>query len=332
MTIKTAVIFGATGAIGTALAQQLSKDHADWRIQAVTRKIQGTSRLEQLGLPNLAMVEGDPLAKQDVAKLAKDADIVISCIGLHKYEAKYWAKCWPTIVENLLEATVQQGRKRRLVFCDNLYAYGGGHKEPISTNTPTVEASLKGKPNVRSHIRQVFSAHMKSHPKSLAVVGGADFFGPHVTDTSFLGDTMTGKIVKGQAPLAIGSATVVHDFCYTVDFARALGIACVDDRALDQFWICPHAIHSKTLTEIANLIAEKAEMPQPKLSVLPKFMIYLLSPFMGFMYEIIEMLPIWLNDYKIDDSAFIETFDEQATPQDKALEEYVAFYKQLESK
>ena len=338
--MKNIVIFGATGAVGTALAERLSEEQPCWKITAVSRKANGSARLEKMSLANVTVVAGDPYDKGSVLEITKDADIVVSCIGLHKYQAKFWAKHFPVIVENLLAGTAQEGRTRRLVFCDNLYAYGAGHGDDkaISPSTQTVPPSMRTKPQIRSFLRQRFEKHMKKHPGTLAVVGGSDFFGPRVTETSFLGDTMTGKIVQGQSPLAIGSATVIHDFCYVADFAKAMAVACTDDRALDKFWICPHTIHGKTLSEIANDIARKAGVAGGdtgktgvQVTVLPSFVVYLLSPFMDFMWEMIEMLPFWTKNYKVDDSDFCQTFNVKATPYDQALDEYVAFYKSRQS-
>jgi nucleoside-diphosphate-sugar epimerase len=328
------VIFGSSGAIGTHLAEYLSKEYPHWEIHAVTRNADSLSRLKTMSLPNVQIVTGDPFDKQSVLDLTKDCDIIVSCIGFHLYEAKYWAKHWPLTVDNLLAAAAAAAgtKKKRLVFCDNLYAYGNPDTK-ISAQTKPVEASLKSKPGIRATIRQTFSKHMEEHPGTLSVVGGADFFGPYVTVNSFLGDTMTGKIVataQGSTPtaLAIGSADKIHDFCYTVDFAKALGIACVNDKALDKFWICPHAIHDKTLRQIAADIAKQAGKPTPKMQVLSGWMLTLLSPFVGFLGEMKEMLIFWNEDYVIDDSEFMQVFNVKPTPYEQALDAYIQFYKE----
>jgi hypothetical protein len=56
-------------------------------------------------------------------------------------------------------------------------------------------------------------------------------------------------------------------------------------------------------------------------------MIYLLTPFIGFMSEMRDMLPIWMDDYRVDDSLFTKEFGMTATPYDEALKQYVDFYK-----
>jgi nucleoside-diphosphate-sugar epimerase len=328
------IVFGATGAIGTALIEILSKQHPDWNILAVSTKASAdnggnhSSRLASLQLPNVKIVQGNSFDKENVLTLSRPCDIIFSCIGFRQYERGYWAKHWPLTVDNLLAAVAQDpSKKKRLVFCDNIYAYGPG--QDISPRTAPVEASLKGKPNIRALIRQTFVEHMTKHPGTLTVVGGADFFGPHVTDKSFLGDTVAGKIVAGERALAIGAVDKVHDFCFAPDFATALAVAADNDAAYDHFWICPHSIHGKTLQEIANDIAAQAEKPTPvRFTVLGPWMVRFLSPFMGFMAEMTEMLPFWTQDYTVDDSDFCKTFGTRATPYEEALKSLVEFYKQ----
>jgi nucleoside-diphosphate-sugar epimerase len=257
--------------------------------------------------------------------LSKDKDIVFSCIGFAKYELKYWAKHWPVVVENLLAGSSQQA-DQKLVFCDNLYAYGATTN--ISPNTKTVAPSTKSKPAVRALIRQSFQARMDAKQNSIAVVGAADFFGEFVTNSSFMGDTFTKAIVEGKpAPIAIGSASVVHDFCYAPDFSNALYLASIDEKAHGKFWVCPHSISGKSLQDIARDIGRLSGSENSKVTVYPGWSIKLLSPFVGFMKEMVDMLPFWSKDYTIDDSEFCKTFAVSATPYEEALQAYIDFYK-----
>jgi nucleoside-diphosphate-sugar epimerase len=259
------IVYGATGAIGTSLVETLCAEHKGWEILAVTRSAKGTSRLASMKLPNVTMVEGDPFDEESVLEMTTDCDIVYSCIGFHRDERKYWAKHWPRIVlENLLAAlkpdsTNGSMQKKRLVFCDSLYAYGP--RENISPTSSTVAQSYKSKPAVRAKVREMMVQHMTQYPGTLIAVGGADFCGPHVADKGFH-DAVAGKIAQGQSALAIDSVPVVHEFCFAPDFARALAMVSANDenflKAADKFWICPHStIHDKTLQEIASEIAVK---------------------------------------------------------------------------
>jgi nucleoside-diphosphate-sugar epimerase len=59
-----AIVFGATGAIGTSLVEILCAEQKGWEIFAVTRSVKDTSRLASMNLPNVTMVEEIPLTKK----------------------------------------------------------------------------------------------------------------------------------------------------------------------------------------------------------------------------------------------------------------------------
>jgi len=160
---------------------------------------------------------------------------------------------------------------------------------------------------------------MTEHPDSITVVAASDFFGPYVTNGGFLGDTFTKAIVEGKpAPVCIGSKSALHDFAYAPDFSRVLYLASTNSKANGKFWICPHSIQNKTLSQIAKDIASMANSSNSKVTAYPAWSIRLLSPFVGFMKEMVEMLPVWTNDYTVDDSDFCKTFGVQATPYEEA--------------
>jgi nucleoside-diphosphate-sugar epimerase len=325
---QRAIVFGSTGAIGTSLVEYLSRSHPFWEIKAVSRSNDVKSRLADMELHNVTMVEGDPLDKIQVQELAAPCDIIYYCVGFHLYETKYWAKHWPAAVDILL-STVDRTNKKRIVFCDNLYAYGSPKPgETVSIRTTTVSASLRTKPGIRAGLHYKFEAHMMTYPGTLTVIGAADFFGPHVTANSLLGDEVTGKIVvEITSPKVVGSCSTVHDFCFAPDFARAMAVASVRDEAYDHFWIAPHSLHGKTMQEIGNEIATLAEREIPvKFIVMGKPMLFVLSAITPYLREMIEMLPFWTNNYKVDDSDFCKTFGVEATPSDEALKSLVDFY------
>ena len=320
------IIFGSTGPIGRTLIEILAKEEPSWEIFAVTRSTT-TDKFD--GLTNVQVVQGDPHNKEDTMRLSLDKDIVYCCVGFHKYTAKYWAKHWPIVMENLLAAS-SQNDGQKFIFCDNLYAYDSSSS--ISPKSRIIPASSRSKPGVRAQIRQSLEQRMKDQPHSIAVVGGADFFGPYATNT-FLGETFTKAIVQGTAaPIALGSASVIHDFCYVPDFAKALYIVSTDPKAAGKFWICPHSIHNKTVQQIAADTARLADSKRGTATVYSTWSIRCLGLFMSFMYEFIEMLPFWTNDYIVDDSDFCDTFGVQATPYEDALKAYIAFYQSIGSK
>lgn len=323
------IIFGATGLIGTNLSEYLSHHHPDWKIHAVSRSSQ-SSRLSALNLPNVSFVQGTITDPTSVLELCRDVDMIYCCIGFMPYSTRNWVKNWPIAAENLLAATRSDSssRKKKLIWCDNLYMYGAGVN--LKADGIRIPSNKTSKTGIRSYLHQLFQEHMKNYPGTLAVVGASDFFGPHVGANSFLGDTVAKKILveNSNTALAIGRVDVKHDFCYAPDFARALAVASVHPIAYDKFWIAPHSLKGMSLQEIGNRIAAKGGKPTPvKFTVLSPWMVYMLSPFVGFLSEMREMLPIWTSDYTVDDSDFCQAFEEKATSADEALDAFVGFYR-----
>ena len=320
-TPQVVTVYGSTGVIGTELVIQLSEQHPDWTIQAVSRSTASGSRLASLNLPNVTLVAAGTDSLDQILQTTQDSTVIVCCVGLAKYETKHWADTWPPLLDRLLEAT-RNGQKR-FVFCDNLYPYGTGH---ISPSKDLVAAGTHSKMAIRTLLRERLQRHMTKHPGTTSSVGAADFFGPHCNN-SFLGLLIVEKVVNHQAPLAFGNR--IHDFNFAPDFAAALALAIErPEVASDHFWIAPHSIHGKTLQQITDDVCKAAGLPPRKLSVLKPWMVHTLGLFMGIMRAMKDMLGIWTSDYVVDDSDFIEKFGLTATGYDDAIQRTVDFYVQ----
>eukprot|EP00179_Madagascaria_erythrocladioides_P007169 CAMPEP_0198310378 /NCGR_PEP_ID=MMETSP1450-20131203/2486_1 /TAXON_ID=753684 ORGANISM="Madagascaria erythrocladiodes, Strain CCMP3234" /NCGR_SAMPLE_ID=MMETSP1450 /ASSEMBLY_ACC=CAM_ASM_001115 /LENGTH=334 /DNA_ID=CAMNT_0044013203 /DNA_START=83 /DNA_END=1087 /DNA_ORIENTATION=+ len=319
------IVFGATGTIGLALVEMLSATHPSTEICAVSRATgPARGRLAAPSLQNVKMVAGEVMNAEEVTGICQGASHVFCTIGFPDYSAKFWSKHWPVAIDNLLQATKQVGAK--FIFADNLYAYGPGTQ--ISPSTKIVPKSNKTKPGVRAIIREKLEAAMAEDPSRVCVVGAADFYGPHATNLSFLGDTGAGRLAANLGPMAIGSADVVHDFCFAPDFARALDVASRNDAAYGKFWICPHAIHGKTIRQILeDLNAEKAKpMERVRVQVLGGVVLRVLGLFSSMLGNLVEMQPWWTQDYTVDDSDFIRAFGVEATEYKASLKETMDFF------
>jgi nucleoside-diphosphate-sugar epimerase len=318
--MKTSIttVFGSTGVVGTTLIELLAQQQPEMCIEAVTRST-SSSRLSSLNIPNVKLVQGEATNLEQVMSITEHSDLILCCVGFEKYEAKYWGQTWPPLVDNLLEAT--RGGTKRLVFCDNLYAYGAG--QVISPHAKTVEPGLGSKMAIRSLLRSKFQKHMQKHPGSVVVVGAADFFGPHCTN-SLLGDPFTGKIVADQSPISFGNK--IHDFGYVPDLAQAMIRLSTEPAAYDKFWIAPHTVHGKTMQQIADDVSAAANKKPRKLSIISPWLVRALSPFWGVMNSMRDMLGIWTQDYVVDDSDIEREFGLKATPYDEAIKKTVDYF------
>lgn len=338
---KKVIVFGATGPVGRQLLETLCQEYPDWRIVAATRDLQRNKKknirrtLKRRKLPNVKKVKVDVTKLDSVLKATKSCDILFSCLGLHKHSRRYWARHWPVILENLLTAT---GSTKRLVFCDDLLAYGADEEKDVSPNdSEPLRGSLRNKPEIRALLRAMMKQHMTQYPGTLTVIGASDLFGPHVTDSVMM-RSIVDPIVRYKAPVLV-RPTVLHDFCYVPDLALALAVAAVRDRAYDKFWIAPHSIHKKRLLDVCNMVgaARDAESASSILSLSSSVKVRLHGSFWWLVAsrvsrsisEVVGFWPFWAYNYTVDDTDFVQEFGVKATPCDEALRATVDFQKQL---
>ena len=103
------VVFGATGAIGTAVVAELMRRGE--RVRAVSRRGQAPG-----GAEGVAADAADPA---QAAAAAAGAAFVYHCAN-PPYTR--WPELFPPLTRSILAAAESSGAK--LVFADNLYAYG----------------------------------------------------------------------------------------------------------------------------------------------------------------------------------------------------------------
>ncbi|MBK7629283.1 MAG: NAD(P)H-binding protein [Ignavibacteriales bacterium] len=105
-------ILGSSGIIGTELAKALTK-YTD-KIRLVSRKPKRVNPTDQL-------VVADLTNAQQVLSAVNGSQVVYLTVGL-QYKISVWQKQWPVIMQNVIDAC--KTHKAKLVFFDNVYAYG----------------------------------------------------------------------------------------------------------------------------------------------------------------------------------------------------------------
>ena len=79
---KSAVVFGASGQVGSLLVTRLSEGPEYASIKAVSRSGH-IAKLENL--PKVTVVKGDALDRASTEKLCSGADVVFNCVGPVSY-------------------------------------------------------------------------------------------------------------------------------------------------------------------------------------------------------------------------------------------------------
>ena len=294
---ETIVIFGM-GAVGRSIMEQMT---------AAGRAVTLAQRTRPSDLPALArFVACDATDAEDVKRATAGADAVICAIGL-TYDSAGWARDWPRIMTNLLAGCEAAGA--RFVMVDNLYMYGP-QTRPLTEDMPLTRYGHK--PKVRADITRLWQeAHDQGRVRCVAV-RASDFYGPGVGQ-SILGDTGLGAMAKGKAAMLLGSADLPHDVAYVPDVARAtLTLLDAPEDAYGQAWHVPCA-PTRTLRQILQIGAEDLGAPL-KLTVMPPWVMGLMSLFMPILREFKEMRFQTDRPYHVDTSRFAKRFWSDATP------------------
>jgi nucleoside-diphosphate-sugar epimerase len=224
---------------------------------------------------------------------------------------------WPKIVAGL----VAGARGKRLVFADNLYAYGP-QTRPLTEDMPFTDVGRK--PALRARLdRDMLRAHEVGTCR-VALVRASDFYGPRVR-ASLLGEQVVAPILKGEAARLLPGVDEPHSMTYIDDFARALVDVAQAPDAWGRSWHVPNA-PARTIRE---LVAKLFELlgKQPKMTVMPGPMLTALGWFSPLMREIGEMRTNLERPYLVDSSAFEARFGWNATPLDQGLKKTLDWYR-----
>ena len=303
------------GPVGRELVKRLSK-RGD-QIVVVQRE-------KPRSLPeNVQLVNAD-LENFDATQAAlASSDVVVCTVGL-PYVAKVWARVWPSIMRNLLDACSKSSA--RFVFADNLYAYGP-QTRPLTEDMPSTTYGQK--PRVRGVITRLWQqAHNDGKVKAVAV-RAADFYGP-AAPTSVLTSYGVVRLLKGKPALSPYPPDNPHDFSYIPDFARALEtLIDAPDDAYGQTWHVPNPRPTHSLRELLTMAANMIGVP-PRVQVLSPVLATILSLFRSDVRELKEMRYQWDQPFIVDSSKFMKRFWSDPTPFEEGLRSTIEYYKQTQ--
>jgi nucleoside-diphosphate-sugar epimerase len=300
-------ILGAGGIIGYELAKNLTSYTK--AIRLVSRHPQKVNDTDQLLAADLT----DPEA---VLKAVEGSEITYLTAGL-PYDAKVWKKQWPKIIQNVLSAC--QAHDSKLVFFDNVYMYDPAHIPHMTEETPMKPSSKKGK--VRMQLVNMIMDEVQKGTLTALIARSADFYGPQ-NSNSVLIETVYKNLKNGKPANWFCSPNFKHSFTYTPDAGKATALLGNTPDAYNQVWHLPTDPNILTGREWVRLFAKAMEV-QPRMQVLPKFMVRVLGIFLPILRESYEMLYQYDRNYFFDSSKFEKRFNVQATPYEKGVEKIV---------
>jgi nucleoside-diphosphate-sugar epimerase len=306
---STDVVFGATGGVGSAVVAELLRRGG--RVRAVSRRGHAPEGAEG--------VAADAADSAEAAAVAEGAGVVYHCVSP---DYTRWPELLPPISRSILGAAESSGAK--LVFADNLYAYGpvdGPVREDMS---PTASGS-KGRTRV-----EVAAEMLAAHQKGLVrvTIGRAsDYYGPGGAHSN-AGETVFGRVVAGKRPQWTGKLDVPHTFHYLPDIARGLVTLAERPEADGEVWHLP-AAEPLTAQEFFDLVFEAAGRPTPaKAQIMGPALLAVGGIFSPMLRELRETAYQFRRPFVIDSSKFEGAFGRlEPTPHREAVERTVEWFR-----
>lgn len=302
------VILGANGAIGRALAKELT-NYSD-KITLVSRNPQKVNPTDQL-LPL------DLTQKANIDKAVSGSDIVYVTIGF-PYKTSVWKKNWIPFISNVVESCIKNNSK--LVFFDNVYAIGGDNVNHITELSPFSPTSKKGE--IRKEVDEIILKNMDSGKLKAIIARAPDFFGGATFGTSIIMQTVYDKLSKGKKAQWFCNADKIHSFGYVPDLSKGTAILGNTENAFNQIWNLPTDTQKLTGREWIQLFAKELKC-DPHFTVLPNWLLKTLGIFIPVMGELVEMSYQYDRDYFFDSSKFNTYFNYKPTANEMAVKEIV---------
>ncbi|HEY0436664.1 MAG TPA: NAD-dependent epimerase/dehydratase family protein [Phenylobacterium sp.] len=303
---RTALVIGATGSVGGAIAERLVA--GGWRVRALNRNPQAAQA--GCGLSGVEWVRGDAMVEAEVISAAQGCDLLVH--GANPPAYRNWAGLQMPMLASSMAAAKAAGA--RLVFPGTVYNYGPDAFPNLTEASPQHPTTRKGA--IRMRMEQALAAAADDGLKVLIVRCG-DFFAPRPVNSWLTqGMVQPGKpITSVRSP---GPLEVAHSWAWLPDIAETVArlLALPDLGAFEVFHMRGHTQTAAEL--IAGL--EAAAGRKLKVSQLPWFAIHAVAPFNETFREMLEMRYLWNRPVLLDNAKLVTRLGaEPHTPLTEAL-------------
>ncbi|KAJ8906480.1 hypothetical protein NDN08_002973 [Rhodosorus marinus] len=301
MIMSLHVVVGASGPSGVKLAKHL---------QGAGKSVRTVSRSQSVKGLDLPHISADATVESELLKACEGASVIYHCVGL-KYSFQSWSEGFPKTVGNSITAAERNGAT--LVLADNLYCYDPEKvidAKTVTTELPYATSDFNGKYKksfLRAQLCRMLEDAEKAGRCKTAMVRASDFYGPGVTN-SHLGSMFFSKLAKGKSASVVVRKNKLHSVTHIDDFAKALAIAGMNEKAWGKAWHVPNAPPAK-FEDFPKL----AGVENGATSEMPGFLKSVVSLFMPALREVMEMSYMFDTDFVVD-SNFAEAFPEFGQP------------------
>ena len=304
------VVFG-TGAVGMAVMDEL--------VRRGTRRVRMVNRSGRARVPHGVEVVGGDATDEAFTREASEGASVIYFALNPPYNK--WPELFPGLQAGVLAGAAAAGAK--LIAMENLYMYGPTDGQPITEDLPYAANTRKGRVRARMS-EELMEAHTSGRVR-VAIGRASDFFGPRAL-ASAAGEQVFGRAVEGKSAQVFGDPDQPHTYTYVPDIGKGLVILGEREEALGRAWHLPSP-ETLTTRQFVEMIFEEVGKPA-RVQAAPKILLRVLGLFTPILRETIEMSYEFEEPFIVDDSDFIRTFGDQATPLREAIQRTVRWYRE----
>lgn len=293
---KTALIIGATGGIGGAVARVLLAK--GWYVRALHRDPAKAVQTVARELRGVEWIAGDAMNRNDVVAAAQGANIIMH--GANPPGYKNWRGLQAPMLANTIEAALLTGA--RILFPGTVYNYGPDAGTVVAEAAPQHPLTKKGLIRVQMEA-MLRSAAEQFGVKSIVLRAGDYLGGPSANSWFRAAMVKPGKPVRSV--VYPGGRDVGHAFAYLPDVAEAFVRLAEREDELGAFetfhfggqW-CDRGV------QIAEAVCRAVGYDLPIRSF-PWIAVYTLAPFVETFREMLEMRYLWKRPLQLDNAKLV---------------------------
>lgn len=303
---RAALVLGATGGIGGAVARRLLS--RGWRIRALSRNAAAAAARE----PRFEWVQGDAMNAGDIRQAAEGVDLIVHAVNPPGY--RDWEKLVLPMIDNTIAAARAAGA--RILLPGTVYNFGPDVFPVVNEESPQRPVTRKGA------IRAEMERRLKSASQAgtgVIIVRAGDYFGPGATANSWLAAmAKPGKPVKTiRNPARAG---IGHHWAYLPDVAETMTRLVERAEELPRFAVYHmEGFWDGDGRQMAEAIRRVAG-GKARIAGFPWWIVPLAAPFVPLMRELKEMRYLWNVPLRMpNDRLVAELGEEPHTPIDEAI-------------
>lgn len=311
-TRPVALVLGATGGVGGALAEALLA--RGYKVRAMHRN----PTAQMAARPAYDWVQGDAMVAADVLRAAEGVRLIVHGVNPPGY--RNWGQLVLPMIDNTIAAARAVGA--RILMPGTIYNYGPDAFPLLSEDSPQTPVSIKGGIRVELE-RRLERASEEGVPVILVRAG--DFFGPNAGNNWFA----QGLVIPGKPVRFVinpGRKGIGHAWAYLPDVAETFMQLLEKADQLPAFArFHMDGFFDTDGTQMARAIGRAVGKPSIRIWSFPWLLAGLARPFVPLLRELHEMRYLWKTTIRLDNRALVTCLGaEPNTPLDEAVKTTLA--------